>query len=283
MSCCSVELSLANLVLLGALVFAVKKLIAFYQNWKIEKMLEKWDNSPKDKVLLHTTARCKTLPSASPFAIKLESYLRLANVPYELETADAIGPKGKLPWLTYNGTHVADSHLCIQFLNKKLGINLDKGKSEENLAVARACRIVLEDHFLWGIIQYRWVENIGAISQIIKFPTLFKLLIPSFGKQLKERMVSQGIGKHTPTEIYKMTGEDLHTVSKLLGNKKFFGGDEPCEDDCAIFGMVAQALWGMPGSAIEKIAHDELPNLKPYCERMIKLCWPDWENCIDKS
>ncbi|ODM88186.1 hypothetical protein Ocin01_18495 [Orchesella cincta] len=283
MGCCSIELSLTNLVLLGVLFFAGKKLLKFFERWKIEKMLEKWDDAPKDKLILHTVWRCKTLPGISPYGMKLETYLRMAKIPYELDTKDAMGPKGKLPWITYNGVHVADSHLCIQFLNKKFGINLNKNVTKEQAATAYACRIMLENHWMWGIVQYRWIENANTISRLMKIPTIFKLLIPFRSHQIKQTMISQGIGKHTPTEIYQMTEADLHTVSALLGSKKFFGGDEPCEDDCAIFGGLSQAVWGMPGSSFEKLCNGELKNLKEYSERMKERYWQDWESCLDKS
>lgn len=36
----------------------------------------------------------------------------------QLDTKDSMGPKGKIPWITFNGAHLGDSHLIIQFLNK---------------------------------------------------------------------------------------------------------------------------------------------------------------------
>ena len=30
-------------------------------------------------------------------------------------------------------------------------------------------------------------------------------------------------------------------------------GDEPCETDCALFGMLAQMKWHMPGTIYEKM------------------------------
>jgi hypothetical protein len=261
----------------------VKKLIGVFTTWRTEKMLERWNKSPKDKVIIHSVWRGKQMPSISPYALKLETYLKLAKIPYELDTNDATGPKGKLPWISYNGTHVADSHLCIQYLNKKLGINMNSGKSEDNIAAARASRIMLEDHFTWGIIHYRMVENASGITQLIKLPTPFKFLMPLMKWQVKKRLDSNGMGKHTPTEIYQMTEDDLHTVSTLLGNKKFFGGDEPCEDDCGVFGCLAQAVWGAPGSTFERLVNGELSNLKQYCQRMKDHSWPDWENYLDKS
>lgn len=46
--------------------------------------------------------------------------------------------KGKMPWITLNGEDVADSHFCIEFLSKKLGINLSANYSSDENAIARA-------------------------------------------------------------------------------------------------------------------------------------------------
>lgn len=50
-----------------------------------------------------------------------------------------------------------------------------------------------------------------------------------------------------------MITEQSH--QSISGNKKFFMGDEPCEVDCAIFGMLAQILWSMPGSPHNVLMH----------------------------
>ncbi|ODM89035.1 hypothetical protein Ocin01_17646 [Orchesella cincta] len=56
-------------------------------------MLEKWDEAPKDKLILHTLWRCKPMPSISPFGLKLETYLRMAKIPYELDTKNPSGQR----------------------------------------------------------------------------------------------------------------------------------------------------------------------------------------------
>ncbi len=33
-------------------------------------------------------------------------------------------PKGKIPWITYNGEHISDSHFCINYLIEKFGKDL---------------------------------------------------------------------------------------------------------------------------------------------------------------
>ena len=50
-------------------------------------------------ITLHQFARVWDIPNLSPFCSKVETYLRMAGIPYEV--ADAIpptAPKGKLPY-----------------------------------------------------------------------------------------------------------------------------------------------------------------------------------------
>ena len=39
----------------------------------------------------------------------------------------------------------------------------------------------------------------------------------------------------------------LYFVYSIVGEKQFLMGDEPCQNDCAIFGMMAQFYWMCPG------------------------------------
>ena len=57
---------------------------------------------PKDKVILHQFPRGLHAPSASPFALKLETWLRMANVSYINEFSYQMSNKGKVPWITLN-------------------------------------------------------------------------------------------------------------------------------------------------------------------------------------
>ncbi|ODM93344.1 hypothetical protein Ocin01_13338 [Orchesella cincta] len=360
-----------------------KRFLRFLRRWYMTWKVNKWIISAKDKLVLHTFHRCQPLPSFSHFGVKLETYLRMAKIPYEIDTNnfmvpkgkmpsvtykgknvadsqltieflnkefgisintkntpkkqlaaklrkmpsilksllprqsskakqkmrfyqmmeadlhtasavlgskrffggdepcdddcgifglvaqavwgmpgssferlchDLMGPHGKMPWVTYNGENIADSQLIIEFLNKEFRVSINASNiSKEQLAAARACRIVMEDHFLFGIMQYRVVDNINSLHKLMKIPTILKPLLPIQLRHTKQKMVGQGIGAHSPEDIYQMTEADLYTASAMLGSKRFFGGDEPCDDDCGIFGLVAQAVWGMPGSSFERL------------------------------
>lgn len=59
---------------------------------------------------------------------------------------------------------------------------------------------------------------------------------------------AQGTGRHSYDEVNAMMVESGEALSKILGNKKFLLGDEPCEDDAAVFGLLAQGFYASPGA-----------------------------------
>src|SRR5215204_1715227 len=57
--------------------------------------------------------------NVSPFSLKLEAWLRLADIPYEVRPARGLrkAPKGKLPYIVEaDGSAVGDSTLIIEHL-----------------------------------------------------------------------------------------------------------------------------------------------------------------------
>ena len=48
------------------------------------KRRAQWKERSKDKVILHQFPRGKLAPNMSPFCLQLETYLRMANIPYEV-------------------------------------------------------------------------------------------------------------------------------------------------------------------------------------------------------
>lgn len=60
-----------------------------------------------------------------------------------------MSPKGKTPYIMFNGEVVADSQLCIEYLNKKFDVDLDKDLSPDMKAVARAFRKLADECMYW--------------------------------------------------------------------------------------------------------------------------------------
>ena len=86
-------------------------------------------------IRLYQYAPALGLPNASPFCMKLETYLRMAQLPFvapQISLRD-IGraPKGKLPYVRDGTTVLADSTLIIDHLKATYGDPLDAWLSAE--------------------------------------------------------------------------------------------------------------------------------------------------------
>ena len=103
------------------------------------------------------------LPNASPFCLKLETWLRMAGIPYENAYTGnpRRGPKGKLPAIEHDGRVIADSGLIIDYLADTFEIDLDAGLSPVERATALAWRRLFEEHLYWTVVYARWVDEAG--------------------------------------------------------------------------------------------------------------------------
>lgn len=60
-------------------------------------------------------------------------------------------PKGKIPWIEYNGTSMGDSQFIIQFLEKEFNLDLNSHLTKQERAVAWAIQKWLEEFTYWSV------------------------------------------------------------------------------------------------------------------------------------
>ncbi|XP_067666039.1 failed axon connections homolog [Haliotis asinina] len=256
----------------GGVVVAVASVVV------LRKILFKGKEYPRDIVILHQIGRGPYAPSLTPFAVKLETYLRMARIPYQNVHSLKMSSKGKVPWIEYNGKTVADSTLCINFLNEKLGVDLNKHLSPREKGVAMAMQIMTEDHMYWFLALFRYVYD-NDKTFIKERSKIGFIVVWIFKYMVAKHTRAQGLGRHTEVEVTQMFKKDLQALSDFIGDKKFLMGDEPCESDCAVFGQLSQFYWHFLGTGHENLFRDKYPNLAAYCERMKETFWPDWDQC----
>jgi len=73
-----------NLLIITAGVGSLYVAIKTYTIYKKSQQRQKWNAVGKNVVVLHQVQRGKFTPSISPFPLKLETYLRMAKIPYEV-------------------------------------------------------------------------------------------------------------------------------------------------------------------------------------------------------
>ncbi|XP_005100149.1 failed axon connections homolog isoform X2 [Aplysia californica] len=263
------------LVTLGV---AVPAFYCLYSRLKTRSPHKSSRTVPPGTVILHQFPRGPFAPSVSPFPVKLETYLRLAKIPYVTETDLNVSSKGKMPWMEFNGEAVADSHQCISHLNRKLGIDLNKGLDPAQRAVARTIQMMCEDHLYWCVAIFRWV--LDREKKVIRkaFSQVNSLILWLISRKVREASLAQGMGRHSKEEIKEFLVGDLQALADYLGDKKFMMSDEVTEVDCCVFSFVCQFVYQQKDEDLQGLVEERFPSLYKYCERVKELVWPDWDD-----
>lgn len=105
----------------------------------------------QDVVYLYQMNRTPTVPSISPYCLKVETWLKLNGVKFESIFAEKKRSKraGQLPFIEMNGEEIADSDNIIKTLGKKFEKDIDEGLSAEQKNVQHAMVAMVENHLNW--------------------------------------------------------------------------------------------------------------------------------------
>ncbi|HEY4122199.1 MAG TPA: glutathione S-transferase family protein [Byssovorax sp.] len=234
-------------------------------------------------IKLHKFGPAFGLPDASPFVMKVETYLRLTEQPYEVVTGDVRkAPRKQLPVVEIDGERVPDSSAIVERLEAKRGHKLDAHLDAKQRAVGLAFKSMLEEHLYFCVLYFRWQEDDGWV---VFEPTLRELLaaggVPGFlrgiiaksaRKQVIGRVKTQGVGRKPRAEVVADATHILDALSDHMGDSPWFAGAEPSSYDATVYAFVAGAL--CPAFANEMHAHAaKKANLVAYAERVRSKYW----------
>ena len=210
--------------------------------------------------------------NVSPFGLKLETWLRLSGIPFEVSTSLKLdkAPKRKFPYIHDGPLTVGDSSLVIRHLKETRAIDPDLALHEDEMAQAVALQRLFEDHLYFVLAYSRWIDPEGfAVVGPAFLQFLPKAVRPAASVFLRMRMRrmlwSQGIARHSAAEVYAFGREDLHAVSAFLADKPFFMGEQLTTIDAVAYGFLANILF-VPVETELKRAAAEFPNLVAWCE-----------------
>jgi len=90
--------------------------------------------------------------NVSPFCYKLELYLKLAKIPYEIVKGNhySSSPKNKLPYVQINDQVYDDSSLIIQHLQAKF-IDIDAGLNAAQKAQTHLLKSLIEERLYLSV------------------------------------------------------------------------------------------------------------------------------------
>ena len=214
------------------------------------------------------------LASPSPFSTKAIYLMEMSGLDYRLEYADPRkAPKAKLPVLIDGDKIIPDSSHIQAHLESTHNIVFDKGLNEQDMAIAQAFRRLNEEHLYWVLVYSRWIDNGDKLRdfffEAVPAP-MRKFVFGMVLKQVKASLHGQGMGRHTPDEIYAFGKSDLRAISNYLGDKQFLFGDEPSSIDASICGTLANIIVPEIDSPLKEAALS-YNNLVKYFKRFDAL------------
>lgn len=221
------------------------------------------------------------LTDPSPFVMKAETLLKMANLPYRADTTGfAKAPKGKLPYIEDDGEIIADSTFIRWHVENKYGIDFDRGLAPEQRAIAWAFEKMAEDHLYWAAVDARWLDD----ANFAKGPATFfrgvpapvrPLVIRLIRRRVRKNLHAHGMGRHSRNEIVALGTRAIDAIADFLGSKPFFMGAEPTAVDATMFAFAAGILCPVFETPL-RTAAERHPNLKRYVGRMTARYYPDY-------
>jgi len=235
------------------------------------------------ELILHQPRRNLGVPNPSPFCVKLEAWLRMAEIPYRTVPVfnPSKGPKGKIPFVEFEGETIGDSEFIIQTLSARKGIDLDAGLTAEDRAVATAFTRMIDEHLYWAAIHARWLEpepfEVCKKAFFGRLPFGVRQIVPGiYQRRLRRTLRGQGLGRHEPAEIYRKGARDLQALSDFLGAKPYLMGDTPRTVDASAYGLLTNVIDIKLDTPMKPIASG-FQNLVDYTARMREKYFADLE------
>ncbi len=215
------------------------------------------------------------LADPSPFCLKLDAYLRMADLEFEsVSGAKNLkqAPKGKLPYISDQGKIIADTTFILDYLKQTYGDPLDSDLTDEQLAIQHAFTKMLEENLYWCLLWSRWISSEGwpeMKSAIFgKLASPLRAVVPGIVRRgVRESRKRQGLGRHTEMEIKQIARNDFQALSSYLGQKRYFFGDQPATLDAIAYAFLASFVLAPFDSSMNDIA-TEYSNLVAFCERV---------------
>jgi len=254
-------------------------------------------NYEEDTVYLYCTPRSSLLPSLSPFCLKVESWLRLAGLKYEVveHNMKLRSRKGQLPFVEVTGEEIADSAVIIKELSRRNSVDLDADLTSQQRGVASCATAMLENHFFWVIKAWRsrnpeqMLQAYNMDLQSITGKTWPKPILNFLFKRKQRKNVkdieAQGIGLNTEQEIEILGQHDLKEVADLLGEQEYFFGNTPTTLDAVVFANLSQLVYMDPDTECSLRAWlvEQHPKLVAFCHRFKEKVYPDWDEVCSKE
>ena len=168
-------------------------------------------------------------------------------------------------------TVVPDSEAIVAYLQSAHGTRMPAAMAAPETPREHLLRRVIEESLYFAALHFRWVEDSGWAFTSQFFDGLPKPARGLVGglvrRKMRRDLQGQGTGRHTREEIASKACADLDAIAAELGDRPFFGGDEPRAIDAVAYAFLANLL-SVPVPSPMKDHAAAKPSLPAYVARM---------------
>ncbi len=231
-------------------------------------------------ITLYQFPRIWGLPNASPYCTKVETYLRMTKIPYEIKFVSdpRKAPKKKFPFIKIDNKSLGDSEIIIDYLRGKFGDTLDKNLTTEQKALTVLLDNTFAERLYWILVYVRWQHEPTwqhvRQAYFTNLPAYLFFLPNMIRKAMLKALYSQGTGRHSYDEVLEMGYKTLDAIAALLAEKSYFHGDEPSSVDATAFAFLVNFIW-VPYDDALKSHLNKHKNILSFCDRMWSNFYPD--------
>jgi glutathione S-transferase len=229
--------------------------------------------------------RMFAIPNLSPFCCKLETWLRIVGIPYEVvDTPDPRkAPRGKLPFIEDGGARVADTSVIVEHLVKTRGVDPDARLNESQRATATLVQRTLEEHYAFILVYTHLYREEGLQHTRARFDRVPVFVRPFVAravyKQIREILWRQGIARYSHEEIVDAAVRDWRAVLAFMSDGAFFFGDDLTGVDAIVFATLASTVLTPIESPIRDFLRSQ-PRCIAYAERVRERLFPELSGTV---
>ncbi|KAK6738711.1 hypothetical protein RB195_020677 [Necator americanus] len=235
-----------------------------------------------DTVYLYQFPRSPVLPNLSPFCLKVETFLRVNGIKYEVigTFRKYRSSRGLLPFIELNGKRIEDSQVIIWELQKHF--KLEDGLTGSERGTARALERMVDVSTFYAMLYDKSVINAPAFMSRavtgIPLPAfLSNWLAKRFSETIRKR-VNGVLGGLPREDLKELLRRDIRAIDDILQDKKFLFGGKMTVTDCAVFGQLSTTFFLPYRQLITDLLEDEFPRVRHYLQRIRRHYYPEWKD-----
>ncbi len=139
---------------------------------------------------------------------------------------------------------------------------------------------MLEDHFYWILVYWRWLDDAnfarGPRGFFKRAPAIVRPLVEKIvRRQIRKNLHRQGLGRHSEAEMTAMASRGIEALAQILGDNRYLLGPQPSGADATAFAFIAGCLTSTFESPVcERMK--AMNNLVAYRDRMMAEFYPDF-------